>query len=298
MVNGSPLYMRIKIFLIIVGLLFGGIDLLRAQNTNSESGSGVQQQLQGFNLNGYDDRGKKTWEVNGDKADISEDKIKVTNVDANFYGKENANLTSKNGTINKTSGEVHLQDDVVITSDRGTKMTTDSLDWDRNKDLVKTNDSVEITDEQGVVTGQGMTAHPNLKNASINKDVKAVMNTSSKPQENPDGQKVTITSDGPMEMDQLKMHITFTDNVVAIEESTNRQLYADKMDVWFDDKTKTIKKMICKGHVKVVQGNSASFADEMIYTGSDQLLVMKGRPKIIFDTAETKGSGIFQKLGQ
>ena len=297
--------MSIKIFSLFIVMALSYVVLVKAQDvttnamTNSSSNaSGVQQQLEGFNLNGYDNTGKKTWEVNGDKADISEDKIKITNVDANFYGKENGNLTSKNGTIDKVSGQVHLQDDVVITSDRGTKMTTDSLDWNRNKDLVTTQDPVKITDEQGVVTGKGMTAHPDLKNASINKDVKAVINTASQAKSNLNSQKITITCDGAMKMDQLNFHATFTDNVVALEEATDRQLYADKMDVWFDDKNKKIKKVVCKGHVKAVQGNSASYAEEMVYTGSDELLIMKGRPKIVFDTADAKGEGMFQKIGK
>ncbi len=70
------------------------------------------------------------------------------------------------------------------------------------------------------------------------------------------------------------------------------------MDIWFDDKNKKIKKAICKGHVKAIQGNSASYADEMIYTGEDESLVMKGRPKIVFDTASTKGNGYVSKDGK
>jgi LPS export ABC transporter protein LptC len=261
--------------------------------------STVQQQLQGFNLNGYNNTGQKTWEVNGDKADISEDKIKVTNVDANFFGKEKANLTSKKGTIDKVSGQVHLQDDVVITSERGTKMTTDSLDWNRNQNLITTKDSVQITDKQGVVTGEGMTARSDLKQASINKDVKAIINTNGKTNKLGDNnsQKVTITCDGPMKMDQLHFHASFSDNVVALEESTGRELYADKMDVWFDDKSKKIKKVICKGHVKSVQGGNATYSQEMIYTGEDEQLVMTGRPKIVFDTGSSKGDGMFKGLG-
>ena len=284
--------------LTLVALAVAEEDISNTQ-TNSTSASAVQQQLQGFNLNGYNNTGQKTWQVNGDKADISDDKIKITNVDANFYGKENANLTSKTGTIDKVNGEVHLQDDVVITADRGTQMTTDSLDWNRNKNLITTKDPVKITDEQGVITGKGLTAHSDLKQASINQDVKAVINTSSssktlKPQ---DAQTVIITCDGPMKMDQLKMHATFTDNVIASEKSTGRRLYADKMDVWFDDKNKKIKKVICKGNVRVVQGTNASYADEMVYTGDDEKLTLTGRPKIVFDTNSTKGEGMFKAAG-
>ncbi len=254
------------------------------------------QQLEGFNLNGYTDTGKKSWEIKGDKADISDEKINVTNVNANFYDpKQNANLTSKMGTIDKINGDVHLQDDVVVTADRGTTMTTDSLDWKRNQDLVSTTDHVRIEDEQGTVTGKGLTGHPNLKKAQLNQDVKAVLKTSKNLAKS---QTVEITCDGPMEMDQAKMFVIFNKNVVALEPSTGRELRADTMKVWFDEKNKKIKKLICTGNVSVIQGDNQSFADEMVYTGDDQRLIMTGRPKLVFDTGDGLGKGMFQKVGQ
>ncbi len=255
-----------------------------------------QQQLQGFNLNGYSSTGEKTWDVNGTKADISDVDIKITDVDANFYGKNNANLTANYGTINKTNGNIHLQNNVVVTAlDRGTQMTTNTLNWNRDKDLVTTQDPVKIVDQQGVVTGQGLVAHPNLKKAQINQNVKAVVNTD--PQEPSESHIVTITSDGPMQMDQVKMYAVFKVHVIAIDTSTGRELHADKMEIWFDQATKHIKKAICTGHVKAIQGPNVSFADQMIYIGDTQVLTMIGRPKIVFDTSSTKTEGMFQPLG-
>jgi LPS export ABC transporter protein LptC len=253
------------------------------------------QQLQGFNLNGYDNSGNKTWDVNGTKADISDSKIQITNVDANFYGKQNANLTADHGTINKTNGNVHLQDNVVITSvDRGTKMTTDALDWDRNKDLVTTKAPVKIVDEQGVVTGQGMSAHPNLKKAKIDKNVKATMHT--QPQGEVDDQIITVTSDGPMQMNQATMYAVFNIHVVSVEPSTGRELHCDKMEMWFNQTTKKIKEAICTGHAQAIQGPDISYADKMVYNGQTQVLTMIGRPKIVFDAGAAKeakkGSGL------
>jgi len=257
----------------------------------------ASQQLQGFNLNGYDNSGNKTWDVNGSKADISDANIQITNVDANFYGKEQANLKADHGTLDKTNGNVNLRDNVVITSkDRGTQMTTDTLEYNRNKDLVSTRDPVKIVDDQGTVTGQGMSAHPNLKKAQINKHVKAVVNTST--QNNPNSQTVTITSDGPMQMDQVKMYAIFHDHVIAVDMSTGRELHADKMEIWFDQATKKIKKAICTGNVKVVQGPNISYSDLMVYDGQTQVLTMTGRPKIVFDTGSTKGKGLFQPMGK
>jgi len=266
------------------------------ENSTSQAVSSSQQ-LQGFNLNGYDNEGNKTWDVNGAKADITENNIQITNVDANFYGKQDANLTADHGTINKTNGNVHLQDNVVITSvDRGTKMTTNALDWDRNKDLVTTQDPVKIVDEQGVVTGQGMSAHPNLKKAKINKNVKATVHT--QPQGDPDDQIITVTSDGPMQMNQATMYAVFNIHVVSVEASTGRELHSDKMEIWFDSATKKVKKAICTGHVKAIQGPNVSFADKMVYDGATQVLTMIGRPKIIFDAGAGKGNDMFKSKGK
>jgi LPS export ABC transporter protein LptC len=267
------------------------------ETNSSDSSGGPSQQLQGFNLNGYNNTGQKSWDVNGTKADISDSNIQITNVDANFYGNSEANLTADHGTINKTNGNIHLQDNVVITSDqRGTQMTTNTLDWNRNKDLVSTQDPVKIVDPQGVVTGQGMVAHPNLKKAQINKHVKARMHTQS--QGDPDDQIITVTSDGPMQMNQATMYAVFNVHVVAIEASTGRELDCDKMEIWFNQTTKKIKKAICTGHVVAIQGPDISHADKMIYDGVTQLLTMIGRPKIVFDTGGGKGNGMFQPLGK
>jgi len=263
-------------------------------NASAQSAA-ASQELQGFNLNGYNNNGEKAWDINGTKANISDANIQITNVDANFYGKQQANLTADHGTINKVNGNVNLKDNVVITSeDRGTQMTTNALDYNRNKDLVTTQDPVKIVDDQGVVTGQGMVAHPNLKKAQINKNVKAVVNT--KPQEAASNQVITITSDGPMQMDQARMYAVFYIRVVAVEASTGRELHSDKMEIWFDAATKHIKKAICTGHVKVVQGPNVSYADRMVYDGPTQLLTMTGRPKIVFDTASTKNGAMSQPL--
>ena len=281
--------MNNKIIFCLVVLMLSTI-ACRADET-TESGPSSQQ-LQGFNLNGYNNQGDKTWDVNGTKADISDSNIQITNVDANFYGKQNANLTADHGTIDKTNGNVHLQDNVVITSeDRGTKMTTNALDWDRNHDLVTTKDPVKIVDEQGVVTGQGMAAHPNLKKAKINKNVKATMHTQA--QGDPDDQIITVTSDGPMQMNQAMMYAVFNIHVISVDKSTGRELHCDKMEMWFNQATKKIKTAICTGHAEAIQGPNVSFADKMVYDGTDQVLTMIGRPKVVFDATSSKGQGMF-----
>ena len=45
-----------------------------------------EQKFHGFNLQGYDESGEMTWEVNGDTADIVGSEIILSNVDANTFG--------------------------------------------------------------------------------------------------------------------------------------------------------------------------------------------------------------------
>lgn len=234
------------------------------------------QQFEGFNLQGYTKDGEKAWTVNGNNADILGDKIKISNVDAESYGEEKVYLTAETGTIDQKSSTIHLEKDVVITSERGTRMTTDSLDWNRNEDLVKTKDDVRITDKDMTMTGTGMEAHPAMKTAQIDQDVTVTMDTEPTPEVT---STVTITSDGPMEIDQNKSYAVFEDNVVAVQ--ADQTLKADRMEIYFDEVKKGIKNMICTGHVVIIRGDNQSFADKAVYNGAEKRLTLSGRPKLI-----------------
>ena len=258
----------------------------------------VQQQLEGFNLSGYTDSGDKAWDINGDTADISDQNIKITNVNANSYGKQNANLTAKTGNINKVTGDIQLNKDVVTTSnDRGTQLLTESLEWKRNEDLVSTNDPVKIKDKDMTITGTGITAHPNLKTAAINEDVTANVKTvtatgsgTGSSLTSASGQTVLITCDGPLELDQFRQSAVFNKNVVAIEKSTGRELRADKVEVYFDQKNSKIKRLLCTGNVSIKQGNNMTFADQLNYDALDQKMTLTGRPRLIMDVGDSQNN--------
>ena len=276
-------------------LLYAEDVSLEAQK-NEVKEKAIQQEFEGFNLNGYTDGGDKAWEINGDKANVSEENVKITNVNANSFGEQNVNLKSKKGSIDKASGNVHLEKDVVITSDQGAQMTTDTLDWKRSENIVSTQDSVEIKDDTLTITGKGMVAQPDLKTASIYENVKADVTGI------PSGgvsQNIAITSDGPMEMDQLKQVVVFNENVVATEATTGRQLKADKMEVYFDQQAKSIKKLVCIGNVSVHQGSNISYSDKLVYDAVTQKMTLSGKPKLVFDLNSQTGSGknIFKGLG-
>jgi lipopolysaccharide transport protein LptA len=211
-------------------------------------------------------------------------------VDADSYGEQNVNVTAKTGRVDQVSGKMHLEEDVVVTSEDGKKLLTDSLDWNREKDLVTTEDDVVITDERMMASGKGMEARPGLKTAKIKEDVNVLIDTD--PDNKEGGKKVTITSDGPMTIDQETSTAFFEDNVVAVQEG--KTLKADRMEIYFDKEMSGIKEMVCIGHVEIEQGENRTFAEKAVYQGASKKLTLSGRPKLIM---LTEGENFFAASG-
>ncbi|HTZ10957.1 MAG TPA: LPS export ABC transporter periplasmic protein LptC, partial [Candidatus Margulisiibacteriota bacterium] len=151
-----------KKFALLAFLLIFNVPMLfaEAKKTPVES----DQQISDFSLAGYGEKGKKSWDISGKSADIFSEVVKLDSVVGNLYGKEeNVKLTAKRGDFNKNDGKVHLEQDVVVTTSSGAKLTTDSLDWDRKNQLVSTNDTVNVQRENMFTVAKGAKGEPNLK---------------------------------------------------------------------------------------------------------------------------------------
>ena len=270
------------LFGMVVVFLVSGNGALRAENSGSLGGdSQIPQQFEGFNLQGYTDTGEKAWDVKGDTADIQGNLIAISNVDANRYGETDINLKAQKGTIHKDSGQIYLERDVVITSETGTQMKTDTLNWEKEKDLVSTDDPVLITDQMKgmVANGKGLRAHPGQQTAQMNRDVTVEVNMEA---QNPGGGKMIVTSDGPMEIDQKNSMAVFNENVVAVQ--TGRTLKADRVEIYFNQETQQIHELVCIGHVKIIQGDNVTNSDRAVYSAATEKLTLYGRPKLILVT--------------
>lgn len=255
------------------------------------------QQINDFSLSGYGDKGKKTWDIAGKSADIFNDIIKLKDITGNLYGNENIKLTADRGDFNKTKGNMHLEQDVVITTSSGAKLTTDSLDWDRKNDIVATKDKVNIVRDNMITQAQGAIGHPGLNKVNLEKDVKVEI-LPDKEKKNPEStgnEKIVITCDGPLAIDYEKNFATFNDNVKVDRQDS--QIYSDKMDVYFSsnaneqDKSPTIMnskidKIVARGNVKIVKSENVSYSDEAIYSAWDKKITLLGSPKLIIYSAE------------
>ncbi|MDP2939261.1 MAG: LPS export ABC transporter periplasmic protein LptC [Candidatus Omnitrophota bacterium] len=270
-----------KLFLIFAFLFLFGISI-QAEETSD-------QQFVDFNIAGYGEGGKKTWTIEGQSADIFENVVKLSNIKADVFGQEEQMvLTAKKGSLDKQSGNMHLEQDVVATTQTGAKMTTDSLDWQRGTNLVTTPDKVKIEKENMTAVGTGAEAKLNLNLAKMEKDVTVNINTEPK---NPQGNITTITCDGPLNVDYQNEIGVFRNNVVATD--AQGKIYADMMRIYFDFKAKGIKKIICVGNVKIIKGESTSYSKQAIYSAKDKKLILIGKPKLILLTEGANNNAPF-----
>lgn len=294
-----------KIFLSLsfaMAFIFCAAGLSQAKEINPAAaragGPDAGQQIKDFSLSGYGEKGKKTWDLAGQSADILNEVVKLQKVVGNNYTQSDTiNLTADKGDFDKTSGVVHLEDNVVITTASGSTLTTDTLDWDRKQQIVKTMDKINLSRQDMNLTGQGVEGQTALKQITLAKDVRLDMQA----QEQAAGQKekIVITCDGPLEVNYEKNIAIFNNNVKV--EKPDMTMYSDKMQVYFTPKqtgqqpaaaaglpavSSSIDQIVAQGNVKIVRGENTSFSQEAIYTAHDKKITLTGRPQIVIYQTE------------
>lgn len=264
----------------------------RAQQEDKQS----DQQINDFSLSGYGEKGKKSWDIAGKTADIFDQTVKLKDVRGNLYDeKEDIQLSADNGDFNKSNGKVHLEDNVVITTSGGARLTTDSLDWDRKNQLVNTPAKVNLSKEEMTLEGIGASGEPNLKKMQVDKNVRLDIEPKDKGKQK---EKLVITCDGPLEVDYEKNIAIFNNNVKV--ERPDSLIYSDKLQVYFSQsgaksgqpaKTSalgagSIDKIIAQGNVRILQGENISYSQEAVYTALDKRIVLTGRPQLVIYQTE------------
>jgi LPS export ABC transporter protein LptC/lipopolysaccharide transport protein LptA len=259
-----------------------------------DSKDGSAQQILEFELSGFGDKGERTWHVKGKSADIFSDTIKLGDIQARVYGEEdNVNLTADAGNYDKKEGKIHLEDNVVITTDSGAKLVTDTLDWYQEKQKVITEDEVDITKENIKIVGKGIEAEPDLKKVKLKEEIKVDIKDGSfslGPQDDSattdkKNQPITITCEGPLNVDYEKQMATFNKEVKVTH--SQGEMYADKMIIFFDAKTNTIKRIESYGNVKIVSGRNTTYSQKAIYNAQDKKIVLTGRPRLVIYSGES-----------
>lgn len=276
-------------------LVFAFSFLIQA-NLIADEAKESPQQVGDFMLSGSGDKGKKAWDLAGKSADIYNDVVKLKQVVGNNYGdKDTINLTADNGNFNKSSGVVHLENNVVITTSSGSKLTTDSLDWDRKQQIISTLDKVNLARSDMNLSGVGAKGQTALKQVVLEKNVHLNINPSGKQDDKKE--KIVITCDGPLDVDYEKNIAVFNNNVKV--EKPDMTIYSDKMQVYFTPKqeeakkdqgaqvlSSSINKIIASGNVRILRGENISYSQEAVYTALDKKISLTGKPQIIIYQTE------------
>lgn len=93
-------------------------------------GDSVQQKVLSFNLEGFTNKGTKSWEVKGDTAQaISENEVGLDNIVAKAYGEQaEATITADTGVYDRVKNNVHLEKNVHATIDNAEEVSANFLD--------------------------------------------------------------------------------------------------------------------------------------------------------------------------
>jgi LPS export ABC transporter protein LptC len=290
---------RPYLFFLIAAAVFSAQPQPRAYGqANTTEG---QQQMGDFSLSGFEEKGKKSWDLTGKQADIADEVIKLNDIESNSYGsQENTKLTAQRGDFNRSKGDVHLQDDVVLTTSSGVKLTTDSLDWNRQAQLVTTPDKVNIVKDDVTINGQGARANTGLNKVNLEKDVTVQINNAGSAS-GPKKEKIEISCDGPLEVDYEKNIAVFRNNVKV--QTQDGLIEADTMDVYFSSAKQhpakevkapqgaelggsKIERIIARGNVRITRGENVSVSEQAVYTALDHKVTLTGRPKLVIFSSE------------
>jgi LPS export ABC transporter protein LptC len=100
---------------------------------------------------------------------------KAKEVRVDFYDKEGNHtsvLVADSGLIQEKRQNLEALGNVVVTTNEGMKLETESLKWDPQKKKIISDDFVKITKKENVVTGYGLETDEELKHFVIKRNVK------------------------------------------------------------------------------------------------------------------------------
>ena len=231
-----------------------------------------------FTFSKYTTSGNKEMEIEGDSADVFAKSVILKNVIAKAYAEESpVTITADRGTIDKTTSKVRLEQNVVATTENGTRFLTETLDIVPNKKTLETTEQAEVKRDNISIAGLGAQGDSRLRKVKFKKKVTVVV----KNPEAKSGAPTVITCDGPLVVDYEKNIARFHDNVIAQDE--RGKLRADTMDVYYDKQTRRISKIVAVGNVVVEnpEGNQ-TFSDNVTYLAEEGRIILGGDTEALY----------------
>ena len=253
---------------------FGGGEKKLKNATFEQKKPEVEQKVVSFSVDGRSSKGAQQWHLEGESAEIIEEKIHLDNLTAVAYSENNViNLTSDSGIYDRDGATVELMGNVEVVSDDGVTLTTERAKWSQTTKEIFTEDLVTIQKEGLRAIGIGGMANSDKNIAILKKDVVVILEPDTK-----------VNCDGALEVRYNDNVAIFYDNVRV--EDKDGKLFADKLTVDFDPESQRLSKVTAEGNVKVKKGNSYTLSEKAIYTESTKSAKLEGRPRVIIDPEE------------
>ncbi len=236
--------------------------------------------------------GQKEIEIEGDSADILANTVQLMNVMAKAYAEEvPVTVTADRGAYDKQQNKVHIEQNVVATTDDGTRLVTDSLDMLPAEHVVETEDLAQVKKDNINVEGTGARADTRLKKVKFKTNVTVIVQNT----EDKNAGPTVITCDGPLVVDYEKNIAHFKENVVA--KDTRGKLTADTMDVYYNRVSRRVGKIVAAGNVVIENpdGNK-TYSDSVIYLADEGRIILGGDTEALYFGGDASGDlekGIF-----
>ncbi len=253
-------------------------DLQNRGPENISSENPVHHKVYSFSFAKYASDGEKEIEIEGDSANILTQTVFLSNVVAKAYAEETpVTITADQGDYNKATGKVHLQKNVVATTEDGTRLLTEALDIHPTNRVMETEVQAEVKKENINVEGVGARGDSNLKKVEFKKEVTVVIQDP----ENQTGGQTVITCDGPLTIDYEKNIAHFKDHVIA--KDARGKLTGDTMDVYYNRVTHRVSKIVALGNVVIENpdGNK-TYSDNVIYLAEEGRVILGGDAEAIY----------------
>ena len=231
-----------------------------------------------FSFAKYTPSGEKEIEIEGDSANILDQTVVLMNVVAKAYAEETAvTITADHGNYDKKANEVHLNKNVVATTENGTRLLTEELMIQPSDRKIDTDVQAKVKKDNISIDGLGASGDTNLKKVKFKKNVTVVVQD---PKDKSNG-PTTITCDGSLVIDYDKNIAHFKDNVVA--QDKRGKLGADTMDVYYNKVTRQVAKIVAVGNVVIENpdGNK-TYSDSVIYLADEGRVILGGDAEALY----------------
>ena len=122
--------------------------------------------------------GTKNWTLYASYAAMYNDQslVDAKKVRIEFFDKEGkkfSTLVAQQGRVHQRTNDLEARGNVVVTTESGIRMETDSLRWQNTAGKIVSDGFVKVTRKYDVVTGYGFESDPSLDHFHIRHEVRA-----------------------------------------------------------------------------------------------------------------------------